>query len=114
MSMQNPRFRQEGLMKMKVSDNQPASTKKYELYNMSNRGAMGHSNINWQITSNFHQRHLTGTSPLNQSKSTFIGSPQNKNTSPLKFLAPVQIIAPTVYVNSNGNESNSNIVLKIS
>jgi hypothetical protein len=51
---------------------------------------------------------------LNQSKSTFLGSPQTTNTSPLKFFAPVQIIAPTVYVNSNGNESSSNIVLKIS
>jgi hypothetical protein len=74
---------------------------------------MGQSN-NWQTSSNFHQRQLTSVSPLTQSKSAFTGLPQSKNTSPLKFFAPVQIIAPTVYVNSNGNDNNSNIVLKLS
>ncbi len=56
------------------------------------------------------------TSPLNQAKSTFIGQPpsQTKNISPLKFFAPVQIIAPTVYLNSNGSDSNNNIVFKLS
>jgi hypothetical protein len=99
---------------MKASDNQPTSSKKFELYNTSNRGGMGQSNSNWQTSSNFHQRHPTSTSPLNQTKSTFINQPQPKNTSPLKFFAPVQIIAPTVYLNSNGNEANNNIVLKLS
>jgi hypothetical protein len=101
-------------MKMKFSDNQQVSSKKYDLYN---RGMLGQSNSNWQTTSNFHQRQLTSTSPLSQAKSTFIGqatAPQSKNISPLKFFAPVQIIAPTVYVNSNGNDTSSNIVFKLS
>jgi hypothetical protein len=75
---------------------------------------MGQSSNNWQTSSNFHQRHPTSASPLNQTKSTFLPQPPQKNTSPLKFFAPVQIIAPTVYLNSNGAESNNNIVLKLS
>lgn len=98
---------------MKLSDNPQISTKKIEL---PGRGMAGNSNSNWQTSSNFHQRNVISTSPINQAKSTFIGqpSPQSKNISPLKFFAPVQIIAPTVYLNSNGNENNNNIVFKLS
>lgn len=99
---------------MKASDNPQITSKKIELPGRG--GGVGHSNSNWQTTSNFHQRNLTNASPINQAKSTFIGqpSPQAKNISPLKFFAPVQIIAPTVYLNSNGSDSNNNIVFKLS
>ena len=64
---------------------------------------------NWQTSSNFHQRQPTNASLLSQAKSAFLQqSSQPKNISPLKFFAPVQIIAPTVYVNSSGNDANNN------
>lgn len=69
---------------------------------------------NWQTSSNFHQRQPTNASLLSQAKSAFLQqSSQPKNISPLKFFAPVQIIAPTVYVSSSGNDANNNIVFKV-
>ena len=35
------------------------------------------------------------------------------STSPFKFFAPVQIIAPTVYLHSNTSNANNNIVFKL-
>lgn len=94
---------------MKFSDNQQASGKKFEMPGRQ----LGQSS-NWQTSSNFHQRQPTNASMLAQAKSAFLqqGS-QPKSISPLKFFAPVQIIAPTVYVSSNGNDASNNIVFKV-
>jgi hypothetical protein len=99
---------------MKLSDNQQVSNKKFDLCSGLNRSPVTNGSPTWQTTSNFHTRQLTSPG-LGQAKTSQLNQqiPQSKNVSPLKFFAPVQIIAPTVYLNSNGGENNSNIVFKL-
>jgi hypothetical protein len=52
---------------------------------------------------------------VNHAKSSHFeeqGHEDMKSISPLKFYAPVQIIAPTVYLNSN-NQNNNKIIFKL-
>ncbi len=88
---------------MKLSDNQQATNKKFDLCSGISRSPAAHGTPAWQTTSNFHTRQLTSPG-LGQAKTSQVNTPlpQSKNSSPLKFFAPVQIIAPTVYLNSNG------------
>jgi hypothetical protein len=79
-------------------------------------GGMAKPGVVVQKTSGFYQK-APEYSQLNSNKSNhFISnqnSPSNSNSQPYKFYAPVQIIAPTVYVNSSKN-NNNNITLKVS
>lgn len=98
---------------MKLSDNQQVTNKKFDLCSGLSRSP-AHGTPVWQTTSNFHSRQMTspGLGPAKTSQVNQL-QPQSKNVSPLKFFAPVQIIAPTVYLNSNGGENNNNIVFKL-
>jgi len=67
----------------------------------------------WQTNSNFIQK-VPEYLQVNKIKSSQMSNPNTalSSTSPLRFFAPVQIIAPAVYLNSNTSNSN-NIVFKL-
>ena len=68
-----------------------------------------------QTNSNFIQK-VPEYAMISQVKTSQMSTPNvggGTSASPLKFFAPVQIIAPTVYVNSNNTASNNNIVFKL-
>jgi len=69
-----------------------------------------------QKTSGFYQK-SPEYSQLGKNNNNFLSTKNSPSSSinqqPYKFYAPVQIIAPTVYLNSSKN-NNNNIVVKVS
>lgn len=73
------------------------------------RPAFGEPVPPWQINSNFGKKSSTNPQVNKNGNSTFSehnNPPEMPSRSPLKFYAPVQIIAPTIYFTANQSEHN--------
>ena len=100
----------------KIILDQAENLKKYDQSGIMNlRPGFGEPG-SWQTASNFCRKSITNPQSNKNGNSIFYdhnNSSEMQSKSPLKFYAPVQIIAPTVYVTNNQGENGSRIFFQM-